>query len=75
MATFFYFLGQLFGGQLLELFARETNLKKQSSVHTVQTKSIHFFYMILRQICPIRQSMGILEIDFERMFQGILMLQ
>ena len=32
MATFFYFLGQLFGGQLFELFARETNLKKQSSV-------------------------------------------
>ena len=28
----FYFLGQLFGGQLFELFARETNLKKQSSV-------------------------------------------
>ena len=25
----FYFLGQLFGGQLFELFARETNLKKQ----------------------------------------------
>ena len=33
MATFFYFLGQLFGGQLFELFARETNLKKQSSVN------------------------------------------
>ena len=32
IATFF-FLGQLFGGQLFELFARETNLKKQSSVH------------------------------------------
>ena len=32
MATFFYFLGQLFSGQLFELFARETNLKKQSSV-------------------------------------------
>ena len=31
MATFFI-LGQLFGGQLFELFARETNLKKQSSV-------------------------------------------
>ena len=28
----FYFLGQLFCGQLFELFARETNLKKQSSV-------------------------------------------
>ena len=28
----FYFLGQLFSGQLFELFARETNLKKQSSV-------------------------------------------
>jgi hypothetical protein len=28
----FCFLGQLFGGQLFELFARETNLKKQSSV-------------------------------------------
>ena len=28
----FYFLGQLFGGQLFDLFARETNLKKQSSV-------------------------------------------
>ena len=33
MATFFYFLGQLFSGQLFELFARETNLKKQSSVN------------------------------------------
>ena len=32
MATFFYFLGHLFSGQLFELFARETNLKKQSSV-------------------------------------------
>ena len=32
MATFFCFLGHLFGGQLFELFARETNLKKQSSV-------------------------------------------
>ena len=31
----FYFLGQLFGGQLFELFARETNLKKQSSVHMI----------------------------------------
>ena len=31
MATFF-FLGHLVGGQLFELFARETNLKKQSSV-------------------------------------------
>ena len=28
----FYFLGQLFSGQLFELFAREMNLKKQSSV-------------------------------------------
>ena len=28
----FYFLGQLFGGQLFELFPPETNLKKQSSV-------------------------------------------
>ena len=28
----FCFLGHLFGGQLFELFARETNLKKQSSV-------------------------------------------
>ena len=28
----FYFLSQLFSGQLFELFARETNLKKQSSV-------------------------------------------
>ena len=28
----FYFLGQLFSGQLFELFARETNLKKQNSV-------------------------------------------
>ena len=32
MATFFI-LGQLFGGQPFELFARETNLKKQNSVH------------------------------------------
>ena len=31
----FYFLGQLFSGQLFELFARETNLKKQSSVRGV----------------------------------------
>ena len=31
MATYFN-LGQLFGGQLFELFACETNLKKQSSV-------------------------------------------
>jgi hypothetical protein len=31
MATFLC-LGHLFGGQLFELFARETNLKKQSSV-------------------------------------------
>ena len=28
----FYFLGHLFGGQLFALFARETKLKKQSSV-------------------------------------------
>ena len=28
----FCFLGHLFGGQLFELFARETNLKKQSSL-------------------------------------------
>ena len=28
----FCFLGHLVGGQLFELFARETNLKKQSSV-------------------------------------------
>ena len=28
----FYFLGQLLGGQLFELFAGETKLKKQSSV-------------------------------------------
>ena len=32
----FYFLGQLFGGQLFELFARETNLKKQSSVPLIE---------------------------------------
>ena len=32
----FYFLGQLFGGQLFELFAREANLKKQSSVYHLQ---------------------------------------
>ena len=31
----FFILGQLFGGQLFELFARETNLKKQSSVNPV----------------------------------------
>ena len=31
MASFFS-LGQLYGGQLFELFTRETNLKKQSSV-------------------------------------------
>ena len=37
MATYFN-LGQLFGGQLFELFARETNLKKQSSVY--RTRSI-----------------------------------
>ena len=30
--TTLFILGQLFGGQLFELFARETNLKKQSSV-------------------------------------------
>ena len=35
MATFF-FLGQLFGGQLFEFFARETNLKKQSSVRNLR---------------------------------------
>ena len=33
----FYFLGQLYGGQLFELFARETNLKKQSSVRLCET--------------------------------------
>ena len=32
----FCFLGHLFGGQLFELFARETNLKKQSSVRKQQ---------------------------------------
>ena len=32
----FYFLGQLFSGQLFELFARETNLKKQSSVTQIR---------------------------------------
>ena len=32
MATLFSFMGHSFGGQLFELFARETNLKKQSSV-------------------------------------------
>ena len=31
-ATIFGFLGHLVGGQLFELFARETNLKKKSSV-------------------------------------------
>ena len=31
-ATFFCFLGHLGGGQLFELFSRETNLKKKSSV-------------------------------------------
>ena len=30
--NFFSFMGHSFGGQLFELFARETNLKKQSSV-------------------------------------------
>ena len=35
----FYFLSQLFGGQLFELFARETNLKKQSSVRHSQTEA------------------------------------
>ena len=35
-----YFLGQLFGGQLFELFAGETKLKKQSSVpHPNQRRS------------------------------------
>ena len=33
----FCFLGHLFGGQLFELFARETNLKKQSSVDPTAT--------------------------------------
>ena len=33
----FCFLGKLFGGQLFELFARETNLKKQSSVPDMKT--------------------------------------
>jgi len=30
----FYFLGQLFSGQLFEIFARETNLMKKRSVNT-----------------------------------------
>ena len=40
----FYFLGQLFSGQLFEIFARETNLKKQSSV---QGGSIEQLYIAL----------------------------
>ena len=40
----FYFLGQLFSGQLFEIFARETNLKKQSSV---QRGSIEQLYIAL----------------------------
>ena len=47
MATFFYFLGQLFGGQLFELFARETNLKKQSSVSRQQFK-----FQFSRRVTP-----------------------
>ena len=33
-------LGQLFGGQLFELFARETNSKKQSSVQYVYASAV-----------------------------------
>ena len=40
----FYFLGLLFSGQLFEIFARETNLKKQSSV---QGGSIEQLYIAL----------------------------
>ena len=40
----FYFLAQLFSGQLIELFASETNLKKQSSV---QRGSIEQLYIAL----------------------------
>ena len=42
----FYFLGQLFGGQLFDLFACETNLKKQSSV-----QSLRDFYVLLTPQC------------------------
>ena len=43
----FFILGLLFGGQLSELFARETNLKKQSSVrHMGNTKEMLIFLRI-----------------------------
>ena len=39
-ATFFCFLGHLVGGQLFELFARETNLKEKRSVQQVKKNSM-----------------------------------
>ena len=44
----FCFLGHLVGGQLFELFARETTLKKQSSVPLCLQKQTLIFIMAVR---------------------------
>ena len=52
MATFFIFLGQLFGEKRFELFARETNLKKQSSVCLTED------FQVLRSFAYKSESIG-----------------
>ena len=61
----FYFLGQLFGGQLFELFARETNLKKQSGVQRLETPAdsnfaIFFDHNSLKSFLNLRHRFKIL---------------
>ena len=59
----FYFLGQLFSGQLFELFARETNLKKQSSVNWTNILAVYcqkdFVNLPLYDVWPLRASMEV----------------
>ena len=52
----FYFLSQLFGGQLFDLFARQTNLKKQSSVLCLEPLTKRLFNTVKRlghQLSPL----------------------
>ena len=60
----FCFLGHLVGGQLFELFARETNLKKKSSVFTqkyVQSnRNFSYMYIFYFQFAGRGQSTGII---------------
>ena len=67
MATFFI-LGQLFGGQLFELFARETNLKKQSSVFWIYCNDIKQNWQA--RTLALRKALSFLQVRHRKFRNG-----